>query len=84
MKKKLMLTIEESVKKRAKRYASRHDTSVSDMVEQYLNEATTEDTCTPEPESWTASLYGSAKLPSEYNNMSYKAIKEKELRKKYG
>jgi antitoxin component of RelBE/YafQ-DinJ toxin-antitoxin module len=84
MKKKLTLTIEGSVKERAKKYASRHDTSISDMVEQYLSKTATEDEFTPEPESWTALLYGSAKLSSKYKNLSYKEIKEKELQKKYG
>ena len=40
MKKKLTLTIEESVKNRAKQFADQHDTSVSDMVEKFLDEIT--------------------------------------------
>lgn len=85
MKKKLTLTIEESVKNRAKKYADRHDTSISGMVEKYLDAVTKEDTgFTPEPGSWTESLIGVAKLPPEYEGMSYKQIKQKEILKKYG
>ena len=85
MKKKLTLTIEESVKERAKKFANKHKTSISDMVENFLASVTDDEMgFTPEPGSWTESLYGSAKLPAEYEGMSYKQIKEKEVLKKYG
>ena len=85
MKKKLTLTIEESIKDRAKQFAKRHETSVSDMVEKYLDSVTRKETgFKPEPGSWTESLYGSAKLPKEYEGMSYNQIKEKEINKKHG
>ena len=40
MKKKLTLTIEESIKERAKILARKEGTSVSEMVEQYLDKKT--------------------------------------------
>lgn len=85
MKKKLTLTIEESVKHRAKRFANQHGISISEMVERYLDSVTRSDTeFIPEPGSWTESMYGSAKLSKEYEGMTYKQIKEKEILKKYG
>lgn len=85
MKKKLTLTIEESVKKRARKYADRHDTSISDMVENYLDSITKEDAgFTPEPGSWTESMIGIAGLSPENRISSYKEIKREEILKKYG
>jgi hypothetical protein len=85
MKKKLTLTIEESVKNRARKYADRHDTSISNMVENYLESVTKEDTgFTPEPDSWTESMIGVARLSPENDRMSYKQIKQKEILKKHG
>ena len=83
MKTKLTLTIEESVKDRAKEFAKRHDTSVSDMVEKFLHIATQEDGWQPEPGSVTESLMGSVELPKEFEGMDYKQIKEKILLEKY-
>jgi len=85
MKKKLTLTIDESVKERAKEYATQHQTSVSEMVEKYLDSVTKEERdFKPEPGSVTESLLGSVKLPKKYKDMNYKKILEKELQKKYG
>lgn len=85
MKKKLTLTIEESVKDRAKQYADRHDISISGIVEEFLDSVTKKDTgFTPEPGSWTESMIGVAGLPSEHEDMTYKQIKGKEILKKYG
>ncbi len=83
MKTKLTLTIEESVKDRAKEFAKRHDTSVSDMVEKFLHIATQEEGWHPEPGSVTESLMGSVELPKEFEGMDYKQIKEKILIEKY-
>ena len=84
-KKKLTITIEESVKERAKRFAKKHQTSISEIVETFLASVTDEEMgFTPEPGSWTESLYGSASLPPEYEGMSYQEIKEKEVLKKHG
>lgn len=85
MKKKLTLTIEESVKNRARKYADRYDTSISDMVENYLESVTKEEPgFTPEPGSWTESMIGVAKLSPENERLSYKEIKQKEILKKHG
>lgn len=85
MKKKLTLYIEDSVKDRAKQFASRNDISVSEMVEQYLDSITREETgFEPKSGSWTESMIGVASLPPEYRDMDYKKIKEREILKKYG
>jgi hypothetical protein len=83
MKSKLTLTIEESVKDRAKKFAKRHDTSVSDMVEKFLHIVTQEEGWYPEPGSVTESLMGSVELPKELEGMDYKQIKRKILLEKY-
>lgn len=85
MKKKLTLTIDETVSRRAKRLAKREGTSVSDIVEKYLTEKTSGETSwTPKNNSWTAGLLGSVQLPQELKNKDYKEIKEREILKKYG
>ncbi|NBC02120.1 MAG: hypothetical protein GVY20_00275 [Bacteroidetes bacterium] len=85
MKKKLSLTIEESVKNRARKYADRHDTSFSEMVENYLESVTREDTgFIAEPGSWTESMIDVAKVSPENERLSYKEIKQKEILKKHG
>lgn len=85
MKKKLTLTIEESVKERAKRFADRHNTSISNMVEKFLDSVTREESgFKPEPGSWTESMRGVASMPEEYKGLTDKQIKEQEILKKYG
>lgn len=85
MKKKLTLTIDEEVTELAKRLAKRENTSVSEIVEQYLVERTSDESnWGPEKNSITASLLGSASLPKEQSQLSYKKIKESEILKKYG
>jgi hypothetical protein len=77
MKTKLTLTIDESVIKRAKRFARYNDTSISEMVEKFLDAATQDTEFRPEPGSITESLMGSVRLPKEYEGMDYKQIKQK-------
>lgn len=85
MKKKLTLTIDEEVTEQAKRLAKRENTSVSEIVEQYLVERTSDESnWSPEKNSITASLLGSASLPKKQSKQSYKKIKESEILKKYG
>jgi len=85
MKKKLTLTIDETVTEQAKRLAKREGTSVSEIVEQYLRERTVEETgWKPEPGSRTAELLGSVQMPEKYKDKNYKQIKESEILKKYG
>lgn len=84
MKKKLTLTIDESVSMKAKRLARREGTSISEMVENYLAEKTSEDQgWKPEKGSFTERLLGSVKLPADMQNEDYKTVKERALRKKY-
>ena len=84
MKTKLTLTIDEKVKERAKQMARRRGTSVSEMVEQYLEHHIQEETgWQPEPDSWVDKLLGSTRLKDEHESLDDKLIKEKEIRKKY-
>lgn len=84
MKTKLTLTIDESIKNRAKQMARRRGTSVSEMVEQYLERNINEDWgWQPQQDSWVGQLLGSVKLPAKYQQMDEKTIKEKEIQKKY-
>lgn len=85
MKKKLTLTIEESVTERAKRLAREKGTSVSEIVEDFLKEKTRQEAeWQPEKGTWTSRLLGSVRLPEEYESLNYKQIKMKEILKKYG
>ena len=85
MKKKLTLTINESVSLKAKRLAKREGTSVSEMVENYLAEKTSQEQgWKPEKGSWTERLLGSVTLPANMDNADYKTLKERALQKKYG
>lgn len=85
MKKKLTLSINESVSLRAKRLARREGTSVSEMVEQYLAERTSQEQgWKPEKGSLTDSLLGSVKLSKDIEKTDYKTLKEQALQKKYG
>ncbi len=73
------------MKNRARNYARNHNTSISRLVERYLDEITEEDTAfVAEPGSWTDQLLGAVSVPPEYKEMDYKEIKQKELLKKYG
>ncbi|MGF1668875.1 MAG: DUF6364 family protein [Balneolaceae bacterium] len=85
MKKKLTLTIDETVTEKAKRLAKREGISVSEMIERYLRDKTAEESgWKPKPGSRTSELLGSLTLPEEYREKNYKKIKEKEILKKYG
>lgn len=85
MKKKLTLTIEESVTRTAKRLAKREGVSVSEMVEGYLIERSAKERgWQPVEGSWTDQLLGSVHLSNEPADFDYKKIKEQEIQKKYG
>jgi len=84
MKKKLTLTIEESVKERAKKYARDHQTSISNMVETYLAHISQDTGFVPESGSWTESIVGVAKMPKKFEGMDYKQIKRKKIKEKDG
>lgn len=82
MKAKLTLTIEEHTKERAKRFAQKKGTSVSKMVEQFLNKVVIqeEDDWQPPRDSVTAQLAGSLPVPADED---YKEILAGELMKRY-
>lgn len=82
MKKKLTLTIEESVKERAKKFARRHGTSVSEMVEQYLSEKTRSSEWNLPLESPVNRFAGS--LPIGDSDKTDDEILTKRLEEKYG
>ncbi len=85
MKKKLTLTVDDSVLKRAKAYAAKQGMSVSEIVEKYLDENTAEEEgWMPEPKSWVSEILGSARLSKEDQEKSYKEIREEEITKKFG
>ncbi|MEX2395955.1 MAG: DUF6364 family protein, partial [Balneolales bacterium] len=70
MKTKLTLTIDETIKKRAKKMAKRRGMSVSEMVEQYLENNIDEDyEWQPQPGSWVDQLLGSSQLPEKYKDL---------------
>lgn len=83
MKEKLTLTIDKEIKQRAKRHAKATGHSVSEVVEEFLDNFSEEEPFQPEPGSVTESLMGSLKLPKRFDNMDYKQIKEQMLREKY-
>lgn len=85
MKKKLTLTIEESVSERAKKIAKREGTSVSQWVEELLREKTSEAAgeWMPKPGSWTEKMLSSVKSDAYDKNRDYKKLKESEIMKKY-
>ncbi|MDZ7681658.1 MAG: DUF6364 family protein [Fodinibius sp.] len=64
MKKKLTLTIEESIKDRAKVYAKQKGISVSEMVEQYLDKRTRSEAWDIPIDSPVHRFAGSLPLPS--------------------
>ena len=78
---KLTLTIEQSVIRRAKKYASQKGRSLSNIVENFLKNITSEE-IVPDKEisPLTKSLKGSFKLPSDFE---YKKELKKALSDKY-
>ena len=70
---------------KAKRLAKREGTSVSEMVENYLAEKTSQDQgWKPEKGSLMERLLGSVKIPAGMENSDYKTLREAALLKKYG
>lgn len=85
MKKKLTLTIDRDVTERARRLAKRENTSISEMVENFLAKRTGEESeWKPDPASKTASLLGSVTLPEKVRDLETKEIKERAILNKYG
>lgn len=82
MKKKLTLTIEESVKDRAKIFAKRKGTSVSEIVEQYLDKKTRSEAWDIPMDSPVNRFAGSLPLPGSSKDED-KLLREA-LEEKYG
>jgi antitoxin component of RelBE/YafQ-DinJ toxin-antitoxin module len=82
MKKKLTLTIEESVKERAKVYAKRKGISVSEMVEEYLNKKTSSESEGIPQDSPVHRFAGSLPLP--VSDKSDDELLREALKGKYG
>ena len=85
MKKKLTLTIDGDVSEQAKRLAKRENTSVSEIVEQYLVKRTSDVfEWKPEKNSITSSLLGAVSQTKKLSDLGYKKLKEVQILKKYG
>jgi hypothetical protein len=82
---KLTLVVDPSVVRRAKSYASEHQTSVSSLVEAYLKNLTSDTESDPSsnPDTWapiTRSLFGSL---AEIGDVDTDELKYRYLRDKY-
>ncbi|WP_441000682.1 DUF6364 family protein [Fodinibius sp. SL11] len=84
MKKKLTLTIEESVKERAKIFAKRKGISVSEMVEQYLDRKTRGEGSDIPDDSPVHRFAGSLPLPVSDGDNDEKELLREALEDKYG
>lgn len=67
MKIKLTLTVEKEVIEKAKIYAKKTDRSLSEIIENYLNEITDESLPTTPVSPQLKKLVGSVKLPKNFN-----------------
>ena len=84
MKKKLTLTIEESVKDRAKIFAKRKGISVSELVEQYLDKKTRSEAWDIPVDSPVNDFAGSLSLPVSEKGKDDKELLREALEDKYG
>jgi hypothetical protein len=84
MKKKLTLTIEESVKDRAKIFAKRKGISVSEMVEEYLDRKTRGEGSEIPDDSPVHSFAGSLPLSESEGEKDDKELLKRALDDKYG
>jgi len=83
MKEKLTLSINQKAIKKSKRYAKLHGTSVSSLVETYLDSLTDEtETWRPKSGSIVEKLSGTITLPDSFND--YDEVLEQALFEKYG
>jgi hypothetical protein len=82
MNSKLTLTVNESVVRKAKRYAKKEKRTLSDIVENYLNILTNDENIESddEPTSVIELLRGSFKLPADFD---YRIELDKRLSEKY-
>ena len=80
---KLTLTIEQSIIEKAKKYARKHERSLSDLIENYLKALTTKENTTEAEDELSPtlkSLRGSFKIPK---NFDYKKELSDRLSEKY-
>lgn len=79
---KLTLTIEQEIIRKAKKYARRHNRSLSDIIENYLKVLTVEEKEQQKKQlnPVVKSLKGSFKMPE---NMDYKKELKNRLQEKY-
>jgi len=82
---KLTLVVDPTVVSRAKSYASAHSTSVSTLVESFLNNLTAEDVTatSTDPDYWppiTRSLYGAL---AEQRDVNTDDLRRRHLSEKY-
>jgi len=80
MNSKLTLTVDETVIKKAKRYAKEQKSSLSNIIENYLKILTRNQIDTEESTPIIDALRGSFKLP---NNFNYREELDKRLVEKY-
>lgn len=64
---KLTLTVEEGVKKKAKSYAKRTGRSLSELVENYLDNLTDEEGNIPQVSPKLKKIIGAVKLPEDFD-----------------
>lgn len=83
-KKTLNLTIEESIKERAKRIAKKRGISVSRLVEQAIAREEDPEEFIPEPGSGVEQLMNAIPESEKLDDYDYKKLKMEALRKKYG
>jgi antitoxin component of RelBE/YafQ-DinJ toxin-antitoxin module len=84
MKKKLTLTIEESVKERAKKFARRKGISVSEIVEQYLDKKTRSEAWDIPVNSPVHDFAGALPLSVSDKNKDDDELLREALEEKYG
>ena len=83
MKKKLTLVVDETVIDRAKRHAVAHETSVSELVEQYLVEATADEAWSPPPHTALARITGAVMPTDDQPPLGDALERERWLREKH-
>ena len=83
-KKTLNLTIEESIKERAKRIAKNRGISVSQLFEETIIREEFPEEFTPKPGSGVEQLMNAMPESKKLDDYEYKKLKMEALRKKYG
>lgn len=83
-KKTLNLTIEESIKERAKRIAKNRGISVSQLFEETIADEEDPEEFTPKPGSGVEQLMNAIPESQKMEDYDYKKLKMEALKKKYG